>query len=278
MRIATCFAAVAFTAACQTSRADVVWSDAGISGGGWPLTTNPMALSLADAGVGSFGESASATADASLDGGYIKASVAGTVGNMQIGGGSVRVGLQTDILLQGPADQAGRVAVTVRLDGMHGGPGANNAFVMVETGKGLGDQFPNGFAPQDPADRGYFRYDVHAVYGESVDCRNCTYRQGNDFLAYVTTYLPFEAGQSSVRYGAAITLGTGGSFVDVSNTAIFDIDLPEGFTATSQLRFVDLGVAPAVPEPGSWALWLAGLGAAQAVASVRRRGQEPKRA
>ena len=80
----------------------------------------------------------------------------------------------------------------------------------------------------------------------------------------MTAVLPFTAGQSFVDYAARLEIATRGGIIDASHTALFSIQVPEGFTYSSALAFQ----AP-VPEPSTYGMLLAGIGMMAFV--VRRR-------
>lgn len=255
------------------ARADWVWSDADTSGGGaggWTLQTDPSTLNLIGTGTGIYGETGTSYASASLDDGYLKASVTttsvfvpqGTSGGFtQPGQANLRVGLGATIELSGPQDVGGVVAVTMTFDGTYGSP-ENASLLQIASGPGVDGQL--GFATSDTALRGDFGITDSAFYGQALQfCYNCTYTFGDDFLISVTAYLPFDAGDTSVFYAAQITMGTQGGFIDGSHTAVFSIDVPEGFTYSSALRFTE-PVGPSIPEPGTLGLLAAALGAGAA--------------
>jgi hypothetical protein len=205
--------------------------------------------------------------------GYLKGTVsAQTDGCCLAGQAGLRVGVNSIIWLDGPEDTAGSVAVTMTFTGSYGGPG-DGSQILLQSGPGI-DTVGVGFASGDPEDRGLFRLTDSFVYGRSYECLNCTYSATDVFPISITAYLPFEAGAEFVRYSAQIDLYTsaligGTSFIEGFNTALFSISVPQGFTYTSPLNFVnDDGDVPTIPVPPTGLLFALGLAS---IAWERRR-------
>jgi hypothetical protein len=198
---------------------------------------------------------------AALDGGeygYLKASVFSTAIPTYVGTSISRVGLSAAVNIFGPTDVAGVAAITMNFDGTYGGTGANSSYFQLQSGAGLTGGLI-GFAALDPSLRGLFDFSDDPIYGQVLHgCTNCAYSIGNDFLISITTYIPFEAGATSVQYAAQIEILAQGTSIDGSNTATFSISLPEGFTYSSALNFVE-STGPQYryrsPRPSFWPHW-----------------------
>lgn len=225
-------------------------------GTGAPLTMDTEALAVSYTGSAENGSNTgTAEGSASLAGGFIKSKVsANTTVCCQAGQANIEFGLVTKINLSGPANVGGVVAVTMQITGSYGCCGAMNyGQIYVQSayvdGPGL-----RCCGTSDPALRGDF------IIGElgpnpagDLVCNNCTYTSGSYFPITVTAYLPFDAGQTSVRYAANVLLSTAAdigssSFIDALNTATFSIEVPPGFTYSSALAFQ----APGAPSIASF--------------------------
>jgi hypothetical protein len=89
----------------------------------------------------------------------------------------------------------------------------------------------------------------------------------------VTLSLPYAAGTSRLLFGAAIgTSIQGTGLIDASNTARFDIDVPDGVTFSSPLTFASTAVPVPIPEPMGLALLGTGLVGLMAARRRPRQG------
>ncbi len=225
--------------------------------GGFPLTFDTQALDFLTSGSLEDG-TGTASAFASLSGGFLKGSVSGVTGNCcQAGQASLRIGLGAQIDLFGPGDVGGVVAVTMHITGDLGLTDGAAIQIQAQSGPGL-DTPGVGFASTGPNLRGEFLLTTDSL--DSLTCRNCTFDPNHYFPISVTAFLPFNPGDDAVHYSAQLHLKAAGNaihssaFVDASHTALFSIVVPDGFTFSSALAVT------AVPEPQIYGLLLAGLG------------------
>jgi len=220
-------------------------------------------------GVGGVGSAAASLAD-----GYLKLSVTSInqfIGSsLNEGGANAMAGLNTRIFLNGPSNVGGNVLVTMNVNG-NWSPGSLNAFneITASAGNWTGPGTPYGGYTGLSENTGVFQITENTLNGvtsrDFFRCENCTYSVGSaPFPFSVTAVLPFTAGQSFVDYAARLEIATRGGIIDASHTALFSIQVPEGFTYSSALAFQ----AP-VPEPSTYGMLLAGIGMMAFV--VRRR-------
>lgn len=242
-----------------------VYGDADTTGGNYfSMIYDTQALSFSVTGSQAHG-TGTATASASLSDGFLKAYVSGDTGACCTGGqASLRLGLGTKINLVGPSDVGGVVAVTMHLAGDYGISGAvGGGMVTVDIETGPGRNVPGpGFASGDASVRGDFAFRI-IDSPQILGCDNCSYDPSSIFPISVTAYLPFNAGDDFVRYSADLTFDARGralnssAFVDASHTALFSIDVPDGFSYSSALSFVS--PTSSVPIPGTITLVVLGL-------------------
>jgi len=199
----------------------------------------------------------------------------------------------SDVLtIVGPGSSPINVTLTMLVDGVHGTPESS-------AGEGRAFSFVRGTISVDASSESAellrtTRYDAGGVAVENIlsgvrDWVGAAPLPGTDdrfelllsFETQITPNVPFTFGSeifASVSYlppnPTVALLGTP-IVSDFGNTAVINVVLPEDYSLSSQSGVF---LAGPIPEPGTWAMMLAGLGCLAAGARRRQRGTSLARA